>query len=291
MDACPTLDRVEHRSDTGFWTSVRRGPVERLRPYVVELQGYHESAGPPVVRKETPKPIVPMILILGTGFTLHDHRDPSRVRPLDRSFVAGLHDRYALVGSRGKALCLQVNLTPLGAHRLLGGALAELAGAVVDLEAVLGSIAADWEARLADLDDWPARFALVERLLWQGIDRAPDTDRLACAAWRSLAASQGAVRIGALAEELGCSRKHLTLSFRRAFGMTPKTFGRVLRFGQAERRLSYDRPLTLADLAQACGYADQAHFTREFRAFAGETPTSLRARSEPHGNGLVIEKL
>lgn len=288
MEQCPPLLRVTHQSDHGTWTSVRRAPIPRLAPYVVELQGYRESGGPAVVRKETPVPFVPVILVLGTGFTLHDPRDPSRVRALERSFVAGLHDSYSLVGSRGDALCLQIDLTPLGARRLLGPALAELAGQVVDLDAVLGDIVADWEDRLSAIKAWPARFSLLEKLLLQEIETTPESDPLVATACQAMAASGGAIRIGSLAETLGCSRKHLTASFRREFGVAPKAFARVLRFGQAVQSLQGEDSCALAELAQACGYADQAHFTREFRSFAGETPASLRARSRPPANGVIL---
>jgi AraC-like DNA-binding protein len=44
---------------------------------------------------------------------------------------------------------------------------------------------------------------------------------------------------------------------------------------------------SLAELAAACGYADQAHFNRDFLAFAGESPGALRARLLPDGSGIA----
>ncbi|MGO8883630.1 MAG: helix-turn-helix domain-containing protein [Streptosporangiaceae bacterium] len=59
-------------------------------------------------------------------------------------------------------------------------------------------------------------------------------------------------------------------------GLTPKAAARVVRFDRA-RRLLQQRALrpaqpVLARLAADCGYYDQAHLAREFRALAGCPP-------------------
>ena len=82
--------------------------------------------------------------------------------------------------------------------------------------------------------------------------------------------------MGALAAELGCSRKHLGVQFREHIGLAPKAAARLVRFNHA-LRLVRDGGRT-ADVAQACGYADQAHLTREFRGFSGSTPRELVPR-------------
>jgi len=92
-----------------------------------------------------------------------------------------------------------------------------------------------------------------------------------------------------LAREAGVSRKHLAESFRAELGMTPKRLARLVRFERllAALRAGPDAPgdWTLAALAH--GYYDQAHFTREFRAFTGLTPGELRRRLRPDLGGVV----
>jgi transcriptional regulator GlxA family with amidase domain len=94
-------------------------------------------------------------------------------------------------------------------------------------------------------------------------------------AWveRQLRAHPDQVRIGPLAEQIGWSRSRLVGRFRREVGLPPKTVARVLRYRRAVDLLGSPTLRSLADVAAAAGYADQAHFTRDFRAFNAMTPT------------------
>src|SRR5258706_347288 len=85
----------------------------------------------------------------------------------------------------------------------------------------------------------------------------------------------GRVRIAEVVGRSGWSERHLAARFREEIGLAPKAFARTLRFAAAVRALKTAAAPVLADLAQACGYYDQAHFTRDVGAFAGATPTEL----------------
>jgi transcriptional regulator GlxA family with amidase domain len=53
----------------------------------------------------------------------------------------------------------------------------------------------------------------------------------------------------------------------------------MLRFRRAADLLLERPELTLADVAFACGYYDQAHLDRDFREFAQTTPTAYAVTS------------
>lgn len=283
------LRRIDHHSENGCWTLLRRVPPTWLRSFVHEIQGYEEEGGQPVLRKELPSGVVPMILVFGPGFALHDAHGRRAPRPLDRSFIAGLHESFALVGSIGRALCMQVDFTPLGARRFLGMEMQALAGQVADLSALIGAEADCLEERLYEARSWSARFAILERLLTERLTRPTPESGLVKAAWMQIEACGGDVAIGCLARSLGCSRKHLVTLFRREIGLPPKAVARVLRFQRAIEQLEQRRFCSLADLAISCGYADQAHFNRDFKKFAGEAPSRLLARMLPDGTGIIAD--
>lgn len=83
--------------------------------------------------------------------------------------------------------------------------------------------------------------------------------------------TSGSLTLARLAEVAGVSRFHFARMFRRSTGESPMAYferTRVLRAQELIRSRSH----TLAEVAAALGYADQAHFTRRFRRAVGCTP-------------------
>jgi len=105
-------------------------------------------------------------------------------------------------------------------------------------------------------------------------------------AWSRLVSSGGRASIGAIVGEVGCSQRHLIAQFKEEIGLSPKTLARVLRFGRAVRIIKQKGGARLTEIAGDCGYYDQAHFSRDFREFAGVTPTELMASLLPDLGGF-----
>jgi len=84
-----------------------------------------------------------------------------------------------------------------------------------------------------------------------------------------------------VASDLGMSTRTLERHCMREIGMAPSALLECLRMRNARRLLAAPE-LSLAELALACGYYDQAHFSRAFSDFVGETPGTYRRRKLSH---------
>lgn len=89
------------------------------------------------------------------------------------------------------------------------------------------------------------------------------------------------IRNSDLAALARLSTFHFIVAFRHRFGSSPHQY--IIR-----RRLEHAQGLmlsteaTLSEVAVECGFADQPHFTRMFRRFAGESPAAWRrTRANP----------
>jgi AraC-like DNA-binding protein len=242
-----------------------------LAGQVLGYCGYVEDEPAPVRRREPAGTRVPIILSFGDPLTVTEgDGHPTAVT----SFVAGFSDSWAVTEHTGRQHGVQVDLTPLGAHRLLGASPADVAGAVVPVEDLWGRAGASLVDRLASLPDWPSRFALLDEVLLRRAAAGPDAHPAVVWSWRQLEGSHGSVPIGVLADEIGWSRRHFVDRFRRHVGLAPKPAARVLRFSRAHALLTSGR-CTVGDVAARCGYADQSHLVRECRRLAGCTPSEL----------------
>lgn len=84
---------------------------------------------------------------------------------------------------------------------------------------------------------------------------------------------QATVSLEDLAAKVGLSKFHLLRQFREQVGVTPHTFQLLVRISHARRLL--DEGHAAAEVALACGFADQPHFTRCFKRVVGATPAAF----------------
>ena len=275
-----------HESPELSWEMVTREAAAPLRGYVRNYTGYVEHTAEPLVRREVPTGDVTLIISPDSELRLPDVRGEGRPPARRRSFVAALHDTYALVEHDGYQHGIEVRLTPLGAHALFGLSMHELTNRVVELDDVLGRGADELVGRLWDAAGWESRFDLLDHLIGARVEQARAPSEGVAWAWWRLRETRGRAAVGSLATELGWSHRRLIAGFREQVGMPPKTIGRVLRFENVSRTLMGTPEPRLAEVAFDCGYYDQAHLNRDFRDFAGTTPSAFLAARLPAGGGV-----
>lgn len=84
----------------------------------------------------------------------------------------------------------------------------------------------------------------------------------------------GNMTVMLLARACGLSTKHFSRAFRQSTGLSPHQWLLHRRIDRAKQLLRGTLPL--ADLALACGFADQSHFTRVFTRAVGLSPGQWR---------------
>lgn len=263
---------------------LRRAPSPEAAHLLRTITGYRETKARDTKagllrQRETATLVVPLVISLGTPFRIALTREATEA---DRqpSFAAGLHAGPVDIRSDGGAECVQMDLTPLGAFRVLGQAVSEIAGRMVDVGDLFGREGRALRERLGATPAWGDRFDLIERFVLRRAVHEPSAGvAFACA---RLARAGGDLRVAHLAREIGWSRGHLAERFRREVGVPPKTFARMLRFGRAcalARGSDGGKAEGWAGIAARAGYADQAHLAREFADLAGEAPTAWARRA------------
>ncbi|MEU9519762.1 helix-turn-helix domain-containing protein [Streptomyces sp. NPDC048224] len=269
---------MEDHTATGI--SARPAPV--LREYVSSYVGFDLRGLPTGVHCGPPGRALTAVISLSDPLEVAPGVDDgSPVTPFD-SVAGGLMCRSVAIHHDGRQHGVQVALTPLGARAVYGMPSAELARRLVPLDELLGALAVELVDRLRAATTWAARFAALDELLLRAVGSDARDDHVrrvrpeVAEAWRRLLAARGRVRVGAVAAELGWSRRYLTERFRGEVGLSPKTLARVLRFEHAHELAAARKPLPWGEVATVSGYADQAHLVRDWREFTGRSPTAWR---------------
>jgi AraC-like DNA-binding protein len=205
------------------------------------------------------------------------------------AWIAGLQDAPLAIESPAATDLVAIRFRPGGAHAFLPMPVAELTNAVQEGDAVIGSALVTLREELALAKTRAGQVQAAERWLMARFRPREHDHRLLAHATALLDAPRRGCRTASVAdvcEQLGLSNRHLVHLFHRDVGLTPKTYARVQRFHAALARLP--RAASRAALALELGYADQAHFTNEFRRFAGVSPGTFVARRGEDDESVIL---
>lgn len=267
-----------HDSELGQWEVATCDPGDSLRPFVSSFAAYREHIKRFEHRRETPTLGIPFIVSMG---------DPDREPRPYGAFVAGFHDTYATSYCDGEQAGFEIKFTPLGARQFFGVPMEELTNRVFAAEDVLGAPGRILVERLRAAPSWDDAFSIMDGAVDDRIRRAPPPARGIAWAIEQVANPPGRISIRSLADELGMTHKSLIAAFRDHVGVSPRTLGRVARFARVVEKLQQAEGAGWADIAFEFGYYDQPHLNRDFRQFAGVSPSEFVARLVPDKGGVM----
>ncbi|MVU81986.1 helix-turn-helix domain-containing protein [Nocardia sp. ET3-3] len=254
-------------------------PDPRLRPYVHGYSGYLLRGFAPGEHVGMPGNGLTVIVTIDEPIDVPVSSHPGQPGGRWDMLASGLSVRPAVIAHNGFQHGVQLSLTPMGCRALFGVPAAALGAWIVDLADVLGPRAIELRERLSVPSSWPERFAIIDEILLRQVNPVHLDAELAHA-WTLLAGPDPAVRVAAVADEIGWSRRHLGNRFNAEFGITPKDAARLSRFERSHRLLREAILPPLAEVAAVAGYYDQAHMAREWRELAGMPPSVWREREE-----------
>ncbi|MDL4770545.1 MULTISPECIES: helix-turn-helix domain-containing protein [Thermomonosporaceae] len=174
---------------------------------------------------------------------------------------------------------------PGGFRPFLDGPVSSVTGRFVPVPEVFGGAGRALGEKIFATPDGGAALGLLEAFLsGLGAEAGPQGERAARAVDR-IAARPGPVQVGELADGLGMSTRSVQRLFHEYVGIGPKWVIRRFRMQEAAERAAAGGGVDWAALAAELGYADQAHFTRDFTASVGTSPARYARDAGPRPGG------
>jgi len=257
---------------------LRRSPRPDLVPFVKFLWISDQATEQRLVeaQREHVLPTGMMHLVFRISdqpLRLYDGAEDASGHGLGFAVVGGARSTYYVRDISKPACSVGALLHPGAAESLFGLLADEIAGHHVRLEDLWGSPANFARERLLDAHLPERQLEMLETLLASRL-RSPRGLHPAVA--HALERFKTVHAVHDAVARSGYSHRQFVSRFRRAVGLTPKVYCRVLRFQKVLSHVTTNRLASFADLALAAGYSDQSHFNREFREFTGVTPGEYR---------------
>jgi AraC-like DNA-binding protein len=259
----PPRGIVRATEPDGLLIGRRLLPGPELAPYVHHFWSVRWALRAPFAAETLPYPAAQITVVNAARRT--------------RATVTGVPRGRIASGLEGHGWKLGISFRPAVFQPLLGASMATITDRIVPLAEVLGPRGAitAWTRAVAEARELEEKIAIAETFLGPRLGPLPPSLVRVRDLVERMANDRSILRVEDACAASGLDARALQRAFRTYVGVSPKWVIQRFRLHEAAAQLASRQPPELAALAAALGYADQAHFTRDFKRMVGETPRSF----------------
>jgi AraC-like DNA-binding protein len=236
----------------GMW---RYWPSDDLAPFVEHYWTIEWDVPEPIVRETLPHPSVHLILERGRNEEL-----------------AGVATSKFKRVIEGKSRVFSVKFYPGGFRPFIDAPVSTLSNRVFDLSEVLGASARGLCDRALAHADHQATIDVIENFLRAFHPRADDSLHLVQRIASRVIDDRTITRVEQIVDEFRIGKRTLQRVFDDYVGVSPKWIIQRFRLHEAAERIASSANVRWSEIALELGYADQAHFIRDFKKLIGKSP-------------------
>lgn len=197
-----------------------------------------------------------------------------------RTFFAGFY-QFPVVWKAGPGSAMfGIRLKPESLITLFRLPASLLIDELIDAEVLLGHWIRSIGEEMCGITDPTALIAIAEKHLLIKLGNADTKASRFVSACGLIRTNPKNITIDQLSDKLSISRRQLERMFKEQLGTSPKTYQRIIRFTHAYQNIRESKNRIWTDITYDNGYADQSHFIRDFKEFAGSIPTEFTANAQ-----------
>lgn len=197
-------------------------------------------------------------------------RDEVR-QSLSLASLDGPSEKYKVFRLDGRFGMIGVCFHPYGIQQIFKVSLQELKNQSIELDLILGKEGKALAEQVIQASNNAQRLEVLTQFLHKKIRSASSIDPQIFGSIQKIYARKGALNMDEITKDVWLSRRQFERKFNELTGIRPKLLARIIRF-QTSLKMK-EKPIeSLSALAYDCGYFDQSHFIRDFKAFSGLSP-------------------
>ncbi len=272
---------------------LERPPRPSLRPWIKRIWASEPSSvmTAPQAERERVLPTGMMHLVFRLSevpLRLFEEVNDQNSEEIGCAIVGGARSKAYIRDISVPSASVGAQLYPGAAEVLFGVPASELSERHTRLEELWGRSANEAEERILAAKSPEQQLAIFESILTA---RLPNVHCLHPVVSFALDQFTNTSDVSEVVRETGYSHRQFIAMFTRAVGLTPKLYCRIRRFQKVLELAAAKPSRKLLDLALDAEYSDQPHFNRQFREFAGVSPTEYQKLSPSSPNHLPVRDL